>query len=202
MDPNDKKRSVLAMEVKPVTIIDPDVWKWADQRLDIALGKSPTRSIVTRRSGTSQIDNYFWENLTRVMVSSMGEMLQAQQRQHQPTATPILQSGSREFYSNWALAALMGYAQVYIEAVIPNIWGKYQMSKECADKRQEIFAGMLYWDKTNGIENDTAVFFVKLEIEEIVKTKFNPGGPVAMYKSAESGISPLMVIPRTTLKIE
>ena len=125
-----------------------------------------------------------------------------QQRQHQPTATPILQSGSREFYSNWALAALMGYAQVYIEAVIPKIWGKYQMSKECADKCQEIFAGMLYWDKTNDIENDTAVFFVKLEIEEIVKTKFNPGGPVAMYKSAESGISPLMVIPRTTLKIE
>ena len=29
----------------------------------------------------------------------------------------------------------------------------------------------------------------------MVKTKFNPGVPVAMYESAESGISPLMVIP-------
>ena len=36
----------------------------------------------------------------------------------------------------------------------------------------------------------------------MVKTKFNPGGPVAMYESAESGISPLMVIPRTTQEIE
>ena len=30
----------------------------------------------------------------------------------------------------------------------------------------------------NGIKIDTAVIFVKLEIEEMVKTKFNPGGPV------------------------
>ena len=36
----------------------------------------------------------------------------------------------------------------------------------------------------------------------MVKTKFNPGGPVAIYESAESGISPLMVIPRTTQDIE
>ena len=47
------------------------------------------------------------------------------------------------------------------------------MSKECADNRQEILAGMMYWDKTNGIKIDTAVFFVKLEIEDMAKTKFN-----------------------------
>ena len=34
------------------------------------------------------------------------------------------------------------------------------------------------------------------------KTKFNPAGPVATYESAESWISPLVVIPRTTQKIE
>ena len=36
----------------------------------------------------------------------------------------------------------------------------------------------------------------------MVKTKFNPGGPVAMYESAESRISPLMLIPRNTQEIE
>ena len=51
------------------------------------------------------------------------------------------------------------------------------MSKECADKCQELLAGMMYWAKTNGIEIDTAVFFVKLAIEDMVKKKFNPGGP-------------------------
>ena len=67
------------------------------------------------------------------MGSVIGAMLQAQQIQQQPTATHIAQAGRREFYSNWALAALMGYAQVYTEADIPRIWGKFQMSKKCAD---------------------------------------------------------------------
>ena len=61
---------------------------------------------------------------------------------------------------------------------------------------------MMYWSKNNVIEIDTAVFFFKMEIEEMVKTKFNPGGPVEMYESAESWISPLIVIPRTTQEIE
>ena len=136
------------------------------------------------------------------MINGMGAMLQAQQIQQQPTSTPIAQEGHREFYSDWELAALMGYSQVYIESGISRIWGNFQMSKECADNRQEILAGIMYWVKTNGIKIDTAVFFVNLAIEDMVKTKYNPGGPVATYESAESGISSLMVIPRTTQEIE
>ena len=75
MDPNDKKSSVLAMEVEPVTVTDPKFWKWADQRLDATLVTRPTRSPVTDRGGTSQIDQSFWEDLKRLMVSVMGEML-------------------------------------------------------------------------------------------------------------------------------
>ena len=41
-----------------------------------------------------------------------------------------------------------------------------------------------------------------MAIEEMIKTKFNTGGLVVMYESAESGISALMVIPRTTQEIE
>ena len=47
------------------------------------------------------------------------------------------------------------------------------MSKECAENRQELLAGMMYWSKTNGIKIDTAVFFVKLAIEEMLKKKSN-----------------------------
>ena len=35
MDPNDKKSSVLAMYVDPVTATDPTFWKWADHILDV-----------------------------------------------------------------------------------------------------------------------------------------------------------------------
>ena len=96
----------------------------------------------------------------------------------------------------------MGYSWVYKDSGIPRIWGKFQISKECADNCQELMAVMMYWAKINGIEINTAVFLLKLTIEDMVNTKFNPVGPVAMYESAESGISPLMVIPRTTQKIE
>ena len=59
------------------------------------------------------------------MGISMGAIPQEQQNQEQPTATPIAQVGRREFYCNWALADLMGYAQVYTESGIPKIWGKF-----------------------------------------------------------------------------
>ena len=55
MDSNDKNRSVLAMEVEPVTITDPEFWKWEDQILGATLGIWLTIFKVTIRSGTSQI---------------------------------------------------------------------------------------------------------------------------------------------------
>ena len=130
MDPNDKKSSILAMEVEPFTVTDPTFWKLTDHRLDYTLGTRPTRYVVTRRSGTSQIDQSFWENLAKIMNNIIGAMIQAQQIQHQPTATPIAKTVCREFYSDCALAALMGYAQVYTEAGTPNIWGNLKCPRD------------------------------------------------------------------------
>ena len=87
MDLSKNKSSILAMEVESINATYPKFWKREDQILDVTLGTSPTRSPVTDRGGTSQIDKSFWENLTRVMGSAMGEMLQARKSQHQPTAT-------------------------------------------------------------------------------------------------------------------
>ena len=92
----------------------------------------------------------------------MREMLQTQEIQQQNTSTPSAYMGRKEFYTDWALAELMGYAQVYTETGIPRIWEKFQMPKECADNRQELLARIMYWTKTNGIDIDTSVFFVKL----------------------------------------
>ena len=69
------------------------------------------------------------------MGSGMGGIIQAKQSQHQTTSTPSAQARSREFYSDWALEVLMGYAQVYTETGIPRIWENFQMSKECAYNR-------------------------------------------------------------------
>ena len=76
------------------------------------------------------------------------------------------------------------------------------MYKEFSDNRKYLMADMMYWAKINEIEIDKAVLFFNLEIEDMINTKFNPWGPVAMYESAESEISPLMVITRTIQNIE
>ena len=81
MDPNDKNSSILDTEVEPVTVTKTTLCKWSDRRLDATLGTRPTRSLVTRRIDTSQIDQSFWENLTNEIGSSMGEMIQAKQSQ-------------------------------------------------------------------------------------------------------------------------
>ena len=127
--------------MEPVTVTDPKFWTLADQILDATLGTSPTRSIVTRRSSTSQIYQYFRENLTKVIGSSMGARLQAKQSQQQPTATHIAQAGRRELYRDWELAALMGYSQVYTEAGIPKIWGIFKCPRNVLTTARNYWQG-------------------------------------------------------------
>ena len=184
IDPNDSNSTVLSMEVDLVTATDPKFWKWADQRLYATLGTSPTRSPVTSRGTTAQIDQSFWENMTKLMGSGTWTMLQAQPSQQIPTATIIAQVGCRYFFSDWAITALIGYVQVYTETGIPRIWGRFQIPKECVNNRQQLMEGMMYWANKNSIEIDIVVFFVKMEIEEMVNTNFNPGGNVLQVTRA------------------
>ena len=202
MDTNDKNRSVLDMEVEPFTTIEPKCWKLADHRLDSTLVTKPAQSPYTNRVSTAYMDQQFWENLSKVIGSGIGDMIQAQQRNQQTSDTPSAHAGCREFYSELEIVVLMGYVQVHTESGTPIIWGKFQMPKQCDDNHQYLMARIMYWPKKNGIDIDTAVLFFKLSIANMVKTKFNPGGTVAMYERTESGISPLMVIPRTTQDIE
>ena len=78
------------------------------------------------------------------MDSGIGEIIQVQQTQQQPTATTRAQAEHRELYGDWSLTVLMGYAQVNTESVISIIWGKFQIFKECADNHQYQMAGMMY----------------------------------------------------------
>ena len=97
--------------------------------LGFNIGTNPARSPVTNREGTAQMDQPFWGILTKFMGSIIGDMLQAQHIQNQTTAAPIAHVGHRKFYIDWALTALMEYAQVYTDSGIPIICGKFQMFK-------------------------------------------------------------------------
>ena len=85
------------MEVEPVIVTDLKFWKWADQRFDSTLGTRPTRYIVTRRSGTSHIDQSLWENLTRVMVSGMGQCFILNKANSNPLPPLFHKKGAGDF---------------------------------------------------------------------------------------------------------
>ena len=53
MGPNEKKNQCPDHGSGTSDRHRPNIWKWADQRLDATLGTRSIRYIVTRRSGTS-----------------------------------------------------------------------------------------------------------------------------------------------------
>ena len=121
MDPNSKMSSVLDMEVEPVTTTYQIFWKLEDQRLYDTLGTKPSRYPYTNRGSTEKMDQLLWGNLTKVMGSGIGDMIQAQHIQRHTAATPSAHAGRREFYIELALTKLMSYSQVYTESGIPKI---------------------------------------------------------------------------------
>ena len=45
------------------------------------------------------------------------------------------------------------------------------------------------------IKTEKAIFFLNLALEDIIKLSFTPGGSMAVFGSAESGITPMIVLP-------
>ena len=88
-----------------------------------------------------------------------------------PTAThchPYCASGAQGILQLLVTISTDGICSGLHRSWHPKNWVNFQISKECADNRQELLAGMMYWSKTNGIEIDTAVFFFNMAIEDMV----------------------------------
>ena len=100
----------------------------------------------------------------------------------------------RDNYNEYALAALMDYANVFNTSDISRIRGKLQQSKKLTDNRQEVKKGMECWARMKQITIEKAIFFLELALEDIMKFRFTPGGSVAVFENSESGITPLMVL--------
>ena len=75
------------------------------------------------------------------------------------------------------------------------IWGKLQQSKELVDNRQELKKGIECWTRMKRITIEKTIFFIKLTVENMIKIRFTPGGPVYVFESTENGMTSLMVLP-------
>ncbi len=48
------------------------------------------------------------------------------------------------------------------------------------------------WCRRRNIERDKAIFLKQSFFDDLVKLRFNPGGPVVQYDSVDKGISMLV----------
>jgi hypothetical protein len=77
---------------------------------------------------------------------------------------------------------------------IPTIWYVIQSTKgKVYDSYQDhITKAIISWCRTHIMERDKSIFLKQQFLDDLVKLRFNPGGPVAQYESADKGISMLV----------
>ena len=194
LDASDKRSSMLVLDVEQVTATYEEFWNWAEHRLYVTLGTKP-QNIAPSVEVPPQINSDFWENMTKMLETSKVVPHTQQTHQQHPGSTYGFQTGRRENYNDYALAALMGYANKLNTSDIPRTWGKFNQSKYLADDRQELNKGMDCWAIMKRITIDKDILFINLTVDEMINHRFTPGEPVVVFDSAENGITPLMVLP-------
>ena len=129
-------------------------------------------------------------------VTSQGQVQQGSQAAGQATV------GRRENYDDHARAALKGFSNVALDGGIKGIWGRFQASKKTQTHRQILKQKMEGWAKAKGIAIHKGFHLSKTALDDLVDLRFNPGGAVAVYESAEMGISPLLCLPKNSAEVE
>ena len=66
----DKKSSIMALDVEPVTATDEGFWNWVEHQLDYKLGAKP-QNISPAMTGPSQMNAAFWSDMTKMLGTSI-----------------------------------------------------------------------------------------------------------------------------------
>jgi hypothetical protein len=87
---------------------------------------------------------------------------------------------------------------------IPNIWYVIQSTKGKAydTYRDHLKKAIKSYCRTRNIERDKSIYLKKPFLNDLIKLRFNPGGPVAQYDLAHKGISLLACRSLTVVEQE
>jgi hypothetical protein len=194
-------KSHLAIEVDSVVIDDEDFDKWVGDKLDQALGHRPatagTQTPPTPQAPTPVTD---YLQLSHLLATTVGQGMM-----HFTQAVALqAQAGSGLLGHGGALEAGKGFDQDQIAKLkdacgvqqakdIPHIWYVIQSPKGKAydTYRDHLKKAIEMWCRRRNIERDKAIFLKQSVFDDLVKLRFNPGGPVAQYDSVNKGISML-----------
>ena len=107
--------------------------------------------------------------------------------------------GFGKAYTPANVAQLMGFCGITRAQEIPRIWSVFQRTKEYDTYRHELER------RHHGIKIDKGLYFDNAPLESIAKLQFNPSGMgvgVAMWETADRGLSILICRPKTLAEVE
>ena len=102
-----------------------------------------------------------------------------------------------KLYDPYQIALLQGFSNAPTSTGVQPIWSRFQDTKTLDTHKTNLKRYMKTWARQKFIQIDTGLYFSTQTIREITSLRFNPGGTVATYASAEQGISPLICRKRT-----
>ena len=201
-DGNNKK-SLLSIEVDSVAIDDDEFDTWVESKLDMALGRRPSRN-SHHQGAQAQQPNHMNDqlNMARLLASTVGQGMlhftQAVAGQTTAGAAGTLTQGATPLemskgFDKDQIAKLKDACGVMSAKDIPPIWSVIQATKGKAHDtyRDHLKKSIEAWCRSRHIERDKSIYLTAKFFEDLVALRFNPGGPVAQYESAARGISML-----------
>lgn len=188
---NDGDNSVLQYDLQAAA--SNEVFhRWARSRLDATLGITPLPQPVTQQMAPPQ-------DLTHLstIAAEFGKGVVDALRPATATATiattlGATQSGDGKEYDKYQKALLQGFSHSPTIAGLQPIWELFTQTKNIDIHRLHLREAMTSWATKWGVTITSGIQLSKLAIEDIVNLRFNPGGSVAYYASADKGISILL----------
>jgi hypothetical protein len=205
-------KSLLSIEVASVVIDDDEFDTWVGSKLDVALGPRPAQNT---QQGTAQHQPQILDYLqmSRLLASTVGQGMmnftQAVAAQTNTSGTPGSGQGTTLLEANKGfdrdqIAKLKDACGVVLAREIPNIWYVIQSTKGKAydTYRDHLKKTIEAYGRTRHIEWDKSIYLKNPFFDDLIKLRFNPGGPVAQYDSAHKGISLLACRSLTAVEQE
>ena len=177
---------------------------WAYYRLESTLGskcikgQAPQRALHNNKTAAS-----VWA----IQVSAESVQRLAAQQHRPPTGptqldTTMSTKADSTAFSQYSLAAQMGWCHVYTECDVPPIWARLLTTKDMGDQRAIMMAAMNQLADAMRMEFDNRVYFSDKTAEAVVKLQPNPGDAIPNFASAGKRLSILACRPKTMAEME
>ena len=189
-------KSALQESFKAVISVNPAFLKWAKGHMMAYLGQTPLQSLQAQTTPATQGSfnpNAFMQSAVSVIKDLSQQQVKALDEKKSEKGTLM---------SEYALAALMGYAGVTSWRELPGLYPVIKSIKDNTEAREVILQGMTAWSVKNGIEISENLYFPEELIKNIRAVKPNPTGMVGVSRVSDTEVTNLACLPLRVSEIE